>query len=181
MSFLLFGADSALQVHSRLVLLLAGVRVVLVHDAVAIAFHGVDFFLFKGMWRHQKITRLMLLLLPLLEDLFLYVLDVRLLSWCVYLHAFLTRDLSDLFTPLACRDLKGALSALFGKCVQTINCMLGLLGDLAGLVLGSSFRVPPVVWGRISHRSLCLCTLNLEWLREDSRVLLGGALLHLLL
>ena len=59
--------------------------------------------------------------------------------------------------------------------------MLGLLGGLAGLILGSSLRVPLFVLGRISDRSLCLCTLNFEWLSKDSCVLLRGALLHLLL
>ena len=59
--------------------------------------------------------------------------------------------------------------------------MLGLLGGLAGLILGSSLRVPLSVLGRISDRSLCLCPLNFEWLSKDSRVLLRGALLHLLL
>ena len=101
--------------NPRLVLFPARVKVVLDHDAVAATFDRVDFFLF--MRRHLKIICVLLLLLPLLQDLFLDVLDARLLSWRVHLHAFLARDLSDLFTPLACSDLEGALSALFSKCV----------------------------------------------------------------
>ena len=58
--------------------------------------------------------------------------------------------------------------------------MLGLLGGLAGLVLGT-LRVSLFGCGRIGHRSLCLCTLNFEWLCKDSCVLLRVALLHLLL